>query len=139
MGYDILETVPRDSRLPMASVSYERPVKSKDRRKPVLIVALPTTLAGICKRERFRFELGTGADSGKARICGVAKGVPGPSAPGTMMKNCLVIRFGEVPALGEDAAAREKCAVRKIDDNSWEIDLPAWFKIERPVAKRVAA
>lgn len=136
MPFEILETIPRDSRQPMASVSYER--RGKKNALPQLIVAIPTTLAGICKRERFRFDIGTGADAGKARVSGLAKGVPGTSAPGTMMKHSLVIRFGEVPALGDDAAAKEPCAVRKIDDNTWEIDLPPWFK-PAPVKAKLKA
>lgn len=141
MPFEAIETQPRDSRPPMASLSYERPSrKGKERAGlPALIVSVPTTLAGLCKRDRFRFEIGTGTDAGKARVCGIAKGVPGTSAPGTMMKNALVIRFGEVKALGDDAAAKEQCRVRKIDDNTWEIDLPPWFKIEKASPKVRAA
>lgn len=133
MPFEILETVARDTRVAMASVSYER---GKGRngvirdRRPRLRVSIPTVFAGLCKRDRFRIDVGTGADAGRARISGLAKGVPGASAPGTMMKNALVVRFGFVPMLGEDAAAKEFVPVRKLDDNTWEIDLPPWFKAE---------
>lgn len=43
-----------------------------------------------------------------------------------------------VSADGDDAAAGEKVNVRKIDDNTWEIDLPAWFKAEAPKARKSA-
>jgi hypothetical protein len=90
MPFEALETIARDARVPMASVSYERPWrKGKERAGlPVLIIAVPTTLAGLCKRDRFRFEIGTGTDAGKARVCGLAKGTVGTSAPGTMMEEC---------------------------------------------------
>jgi hypothetical protein len=140
MPFEALETIARDTRVPMASVSYARSQRKGKVRAglPVLIIAIPTTLAGVCKRDRFRFEVGTGNDAGKARVCGLAKGTVGTSAPGTMMKNALVIRFGEVPALGEDAAAKEQVHVRKIDDNQWEIDLPPWFKVVKQPKVRAA-
>jgi hypothetical protein len=137
MAFDTLETISRDSHAPMASISYDRPKRGADK-IPRLIVSVPTVLAGLCKRDWFRFEIGTGQDAGRARVSGIAKGVPGSSAPGTMMKNALVIRFGRVPALGEDAAAKELCPVRKVDDNTWEIDLPPWFKVEKPAKIRAA-
>lgn len=136
MPFEALETIPRDKHVPMASISYERPARGKNKLLPRLIVAIPTTLAGMCKPVRFVIEIGTGADAGKARVTGVPKGVAGVTSPGTMMKNSLVIRFGEVPALGTDAAAKEACRVEKVQDHIWDITLPAWFKIE-PAATAV--
>lgn len=56
-----------------------------------------------------------------------------------MMKHSLVIRFGEVPALGDDAAAKEFVAVSKIDDNTFEIDLPCWFTLPAPAPLKAVA
>jgi hypothetical protein len=128
MPFEVLETQPGDIKVPMASISYEVPKRAGRNTPPRLIVSIPTTIAGVCKHERFVFELGTGSDGGKARISGVAKAVPG-SAPGRMLMHAIVIRFGEVKALGEDAAAKESVPVRKISDTVWEIDLPPWFKV----------
>lgn len=137
MPFEPLDTVPRDSRRPMAAVSYQRSSK-KSGAMPILRVSIPTTLAGLCKRERFALDGGTGADAGRARISGLAKGAVTKGAPATFLRHALVIRFGYVPGLGEDAAAKDNVGVRKIDDNTWEIDLPSWFKIEPPAAKRKA-
>lgn len=141
MPFETLETITRENRPPQATISYER-FQRKDRvarGEPRLMVFIPTTLAGLCKRDRFRFDLGTGIDAGRARISGLAKGVPGAGVAGSMMKNALRINFGFVPALGDEAAAGEKVNVRKIDDNTWEIDLPPWFKADAPKDTRKSA
>lgn len=50
--------------------------------------------------------------------------------PFEALETMLRINFGFVPALGDEAAASEKAAVKKIDDNTWDIELPSWFKVE---------
>ena len=139
MPFEALETIPKDRHVPMASISYERPARGNHNKLPRLIVAIPTTLAGMCKPVRFVIEIGTGADAGKARVTGVSKEVAGVTAPGTMMKNALVIRFGEVPALGPDAATKEPCKVEKVQDHIWDITLPAWFQVEPAPPRKIKA
>ena len=61
---------------------------------------------------------------------------PGGVTDGLMLATS---NFGFVPSLGDDAASGEKVNVRKIDDNTWEIDLPPWFKVAKPGLKSGAS
>ncbi len=142
MPFEALETFTKDNMPPQATISYERfkrkakPGSAKG--KPRLLIYIPTTLAGLTRAERFSFDLGTGADHGKARITGLKKGAVG-GQKGSMLEHMLRINFGYVPAFGDDAdtsAAGEKVNVRKIDVDCWEIDLPAWFKVEPKSARK---
>lgn len=139
MPLDVLETEPKELTLPTALISYMRPTprkpkegsartsKAYDRTKvlPQLVVTMPTTICGIGKEKTHLFMVGSGADKGKARIKASkdAKAV----AP-KEMKHSFTWRFGHVPKLGDEIADQERVLCRKIGDNEFEIDLPAWWK-----------
>lgn len=139
MPFEILETVPKASAVPMAKIKYMRSTprgkkngvdaKPKRRRYPELTIALPTTICGIGKAKAHVFMLGTGADKGRARISGLAIAIDGSKAVVPReLKHCFVWNFGFVPSLKDEIADEEHVAVRKITDNEFEIDLPPWWK-----------
>ena len=127
MPFEIVETETKDNMPPTALISYMRPKRKgggeydRSKVKPRLTVTLPTVVCGVAKSERFLFLLGSGTDAGKARIKGTKdkKGVK-PSE----FKSHLVMRFGHVPKFGDDIFDGERCAVRKINDEEYEIDVP---------------
>lgn len=132
MPFQPVEVVNKYNKPPQASISYERRERQTKKgvskaKRPTLLVAIPTALCGTSKKEHWMLQVGTGEDAGKARIVGVAKGGKHVSKSRDTMHS-MNIDFGYVPLLGEDAAAKDYCAVRKISEDEYEIDLPAWFK-----------
>jgi hypothetical protein len=132
MPFQPVEVVNKHNRPPQASISYERRERQTKKgitkaKLPTLLIAIPTTLSGQSKKEFWMLQLGTGDDAGKARIVGVAKGGKHASKARDSL-HAMTVDFGYVPMLGEDAAAKEYTAIRKISDDEFEIDLPIWFK-----------
>ena len=132
MPFETLETETKHNRPIMAAISYMRTVRKGQQKKggkPRLLISIPTALSAISKKKFFVLQLGKGADKGRARIVG--QNVKNKfSVEPTCMKHTQVFNFGFVPMLGDDAAAQEHIAVRKISDDEFEIDLPPWFKTE---------
>jgi len=93
----------------------------RDKVKPRLAITLPTVVC-IAKSERFVFLLGTGPDKGKVRIRGVGKDKKGVKPH--EFKSHLILRFGYVPKLGDEIFDGERCALRRISDEEYEIDAP---------------
>lgn len=135
MSFEVLETEPGEINHPTALISYMRPVQRKPKSgsakvydrtgvKPQLIVTLPTSICGVGKSPSHVFMLGTGPDGkGKARI----KGSAAPKAVKPKeMKHSFTWKFGYVPKFGDEIAAQERVLCRKIGDNEFEIDMPAW-------------
>lgn len=130
MGFETLETIVRGKEPPTAKVSYLRGVdrktgSPKPGAKPVLKISIPTTICGQSKAKLFQIQVGTGGDAGKLRIsaskCGTAGVKPHE------FKHALTFNFGYVPKLGDDAFD-ERCPVRKISEDIFEVDVnPKWF------------
>lgn len=143
MPFEAIEFVTKHNAPPQASISYERPERHTKKgvstgKRPRLMISIPTTLSGVTKKEHFMLCVGTGKDAGKARITG--QNVKNTKT--TKRKdwsNATTWDFGYVPMLGMDAAAKEFVAVRKISDDEFEIDLPAWFKPEEPAEEEIPA
>jgi hypothetical protein len=146
MGFKLLETVAFSTiRASTGSISYTRgPAKGKKLR-PKLIVSIPSGLvaqanvrglkAETADKMHFAFMLGDGANAGVARITFVGEG-GGSGVTARFFKGSLVFRFGYVPLLGDDAAAREDLeGITPLVGQGWEFVLPAWFKKdEKPVS-----
>jgi hypothetical protein len=130
MGFETLETVTRGKEPPTAKVTYLRGINrktgtAKEGAKPTLKISIPTTICGLAKAKIFQILIGKGGDAGKLRISGCKSGVEGikPSE----FKHALTFNFGYVPSLGDDVFD-ERCPVRKITDDVFEIDVKAsWF------------
>jgi hypothetical protein len=92
----------------------------RSRVKPRLTITVPTVIV-IAKSERFVLLMGSGGDAGKLRIKGTKekRGVV-PSE----FKHHLILRFGHVPKLGDEIFDGERCAIRKITDEEYEIACP---------------
>jgi hypothetical protein len=137
MPFEELETEPKELTVPTALISYMRPARreakpgkpakpyNRQMIKPCLIITIPTTICGTGKAKAHIFQLGTGADKGKARISGSTK--PKAVAPKERM-HCFSWKFGFVPKLSDEIAAQERVLARKISDDVFEIDLPEWWK-----------
>lgn len=113
-----------------ASISYSRVTSKKSggvpRGLPKLNIGLPSAISGFKagdKAKTYVFMIGTGTDRGVARIVENRDGTKGRVVRG----GGLAFRFGHVPRLGTDAAAKEFVAVKAID-RGFEIALPEWFK-----------
>jgi hypothetical protein len=76
------------------------------------------------KNDRVALLIGSGNDSGKARL---AKGNGGVAVAHVLRGGGILLRFGYVPMLGADAAEREELDFRAAGEN-FEFDLPPWFK-----------
>ena len=128
MPFELLETQTKENMPPMASLSYLRSVrkgKEMDRAKvkPKLIVTLPTSIC-ISKCKKFAIFVGTGADRGKVRICGLKQGAVG-GVKATDFKSHIIMRFGFVPKFGDEIFDGMKCPVSRIDDDTYEIKVDA--------------
>ena len=130
MPFEVLETQTKGNEPPMASLSYMRHVRKgkeidRGKVKPKLIITLPTVIC-ISKKKRFYILVGTGQDCGKIRVVGTneeRKGVK-PSE----FKSFLVLRFGYVPALGDEIFDGAKCDILRVDEDTCEIDAGVLFK-----------
>jgi hypothetical protein len=132
MPFEEIETVTKHNAPPTALVSYMRSKRGKNAReekKPNLTITMPTTICGVGKAEKHVLLLGTGGDVGKLRIKGVAKNATKNGAVKPReFKSHFIWRFGYVPKLGEEIFDAERCDVRKIGDDEFEIDVNAeWF------------
>jgi hypothetical protein len=134
MPFEVLETETKHNRPLMAAISYMRPTRRgkgepKKGVKPQLLISIPTALSAIGKKKFFVLQIGRGPDKGNARIAG-----QNAKSKATVEPKCLkftqIFNFGFVPMLGEDIAGLEHIPVRKINDDEFEVDLPAWFKSE---------
>lgn len=126
MPFEVMETETKDSARPLASLSYMRHVRKgremdRSKYKPKLIVTLPTVVC-ISKKERFEIMVGTGEDQGKVRIAGTADKKRGVKA--SDFKNYIILRFGYVPALGDEIFDGVKVAVEKISEDVYELNVP---------------
>ena len=134
MPFEIAETESKDNMPPTALLSYMRPkgrgkavVKGgadydRTKVKPKLIISVPTVLV-IAKSPRFVLLIGTGAEAGKLRLRGVKDGTKNSVKP-TEFKAHLLLRFGYVPKLGDDIFDGERCPLKRISDEEYEIDAP---------------
>ena len=130
MPFQQIGTVRNAAPKARASISYMRTThknRPADKPKPLprLIVTIPRAMLGAFKPKEtalYEIHLGTGKDTGKARILPGAAGV----AP-SMCRYYIGFRFGFVPVLGDEIADRESVEGRPVD-GGFEIDLPAWFK-----------
>jgi hypothetical protein len=133
MPFEVLETESKDNMPPTALVSYMRPkgragkngaAYDRSKIKPRLTITVPTVIC-IAKSERFMLLLGTGSDKGKLRIKGTKdkKGVKP-----TEFKSHFVMRFGHVPKFGDEIFDGERCPLRRLSDEEYEIDIP--FELE---------
>lgn len=134
MPFEPVTVVNKHNRPPQASISYERSQRQTKKgmvrgKLPSLVIAIPTTLSGATKKQHFMLTRGTGKDAGKARITG-QNAANGHTVGRKDRINCTMFDFGFVPLLGEGAAAQEHVAVRKVSDDEFEIDLPAWFSAD---------
>jgi hypothetical protein len=124
MPFEVVETETKDNMPPTALISYMRARRKggaeydRNKVKPRLTITVPTSIF-ISKAERFLLLVGTGADAGKARIKATKdkKGVK-PSE----FKAHLILRFGHVPKLGDEIFDGERCAIRRVSDDEYEID-----------------
>ena len=132
MPFEELESIRKDNMPPMASLSYLRSVRKgkemqRGKIKPKLIVTLPTVIC-VSKCDKFLIMMGTGADRNKMRLLGVKKGVPGKNAvKATVFKSFLVLRFGYIPKFGDEIFDGVKCAVTRVDDDTYDLILPDDF------------
>jgi len=125
MPFEVVETVTKENMPPTVLISYMRPKrKGKDAEcdrgkvKPKLTMTVPTSIF-ISKAETFLLLVGTGADAGKARIkASKDKKAIKPSE----FKSHLIFRFGFVPKLGDEIFDGERCAIRRLTDDEYEID-----------------
>lgn len=129
MPFETLETVTKENRPLMACISYCRHGKKKIG-KPRLTIVLPSVIAGLSKKKRFVFQVGTGADAGMGQIAACGDKDKRGVEP-TNLKHSLRFSFGYVPAFGDDAAAAEHVPVRKVDDDHFLITLPPWCKVSK--------
>lgn len=129
MPFEVLETQTKDNMPPTALISYMRPGKKKggadfdrNKTKPRLSVTVPTSIF-ISKAEKFVLLVGTGADVGKARIRAAGKSDKAGIKP-SEFKAHLILRFGYVPKLGDEIFDGERCDIRRISEDEYEIDAP---------------
>lgn len=132
MPFEQLETSPRPSHVKSGTISYKGgKYKKGDRAKvlPKLTIGISATVCGPYfnpQGVKFGLLIGTGDEKGKARIQPVEKGGITPS----VTHGGCVIRFGYIPSLGEDEAAKEDLDIKLVGTNTFEFVLPAWFKTE---------
>lgn len=141
MPFEILETITKQNAAPTAKLSYLRHVrkgKEMDRSKvkPNLTVTMPTTIC-LSKAEKFQIFIGSGVDSGKLRICGLKKGVPG-GVKAKEFKTHIILRFGYVPTLGDEIFDKVECAIVRVDTDTYDLTVPSEC-LPAPVAKGVKA
>lgn len=132
MSFEIAETETKDNMPPTALLSYMRPKRTaknpakagdydRSKVKPKLIITVPTSLF-IAKSLRFQLLFGTGADAGKLRLKGVKDGKH--SVKPTEFKAHLLLRFGHVPKLGDEIFDGERCPLKRLSDEEYEIEAP---------------
>lgn len=136
MPFDVLTTITKTTARMSASISYRRnDTKHGKSKLPKLVIAIPKAMMGtnpISKSAKFALLIGTGADKGRGRIVPIVPTEEGINP--TVFVGGLVFRFGHVPMLGDNAAAKEDMALRLLEPG-WEFDLPAWFKSDEPERK----
>jgi hypothetical protein len=143
MPFQVLTSITTEAKAALASVSYAKPQGrgSNEARRPRLVVGVPGAAFEGLKfpaGQRFAFAMGSGKEAGRARIVMAAEGptsVKRLDGKGAKGKGGGVFRFVHVPALGQDAAAKEFVAFRVLDPKKEggaiiEIDCPAWLKVE---------
>ena len=144
MPFDVAEIETKENRPPQATLSYMRskargksakPLSEAQRDKlargkPQLHVTLPTTVF-ISKKEHFVLMFGTGQDAGRLRI----KGQNAKNKVSVVVrdrKHSAMFCFGYVPKLGDDIFDGERCALRRISDDEYEIDAHACLGMPLP-------
>lgn len=141
MPFEYLATVTRPAKISKPSISYMRFRSPKDpdnmrKALPKLIIGIPKGMVSGFKPkegELYEFHVGTGKDSGKARI------VPGKNGiTANVLKNAVAFRFGYVPMLGDEIADKEFVDGAAID-GGFELTLPPWFKPSERVAPAAPA
>jgi len=129
MPFEDFETVTKDNAPPTAILTYQ-PAHRKNVKtdaKPKLTISIPTTVCGQGKCDRFKLLVGTGEDAGKLRIVGI-KGAKATDKVGVKPmehEHFLKFNFGFVPAWGTDKIAADRHAVTKIDDDTFDVTVPA--------------
>jgi hypothetical protein len=135
MPFEDLETHTKANTPPMASLSYLTHARNtaKPRKagtpppKPKLLVTLPTVIC-ISKCKKFAIAVGTGADRNKLRITGLKPGVPG-GVTGVNFKAFIRLHFGHVPRFGDDIFDGVKCAIVRVDDDTYDLTVPPEVKL----------
>lgn len=128
--FEDVEIETKHNRPLTAALSYMRPKRKGEHKKgakPQLLISIPTSIAAISKKKFFQLRVGKDKDAGKARIVGQNVKNNFTIEPRTLM-HTVIFNFGFVPSLGDDIADREDVAVRKITDDEFEVDLPAWWR-----------
>lgn len=137
MPFDDFETITKDNMPPVATLSYH-PFRgkhgAKKDAKPKLTITVPTTVSGVSKCARFKLQVGTGTDAGKLRVVGIpgSKPTDKPGVKPSEHASYLKFNFGFVPAWGSDKIAEDKYPLFKIDDDTFEIAVPAsWCEVQK--------
>ena len=136
MPFDAITFITKKNAPPTAVVSYMEPTGRNGKRpadaRPRLVITIPTTICGTSKAETFSLLLGNGKDAGKIRIKGCEKANKAAGIEPIQLANVFKFTFGFVPSLGEEHFEGQRCTVRKISDDEFEIDVPAsWFDSEK--------
>jgi hypothetical protein len=128
MPFEPLPTVPGEKQYrTCGSISCKRNSRAHNKKSvPRLIICLPAMVNNgmIKKNDRVGLLIGTGNDTGKARL---VKDNGGAAVAHVLRGGGILLRFGYVPMLGADAAEREELDFRAVGGN-FEFDLPLWFK-----------
>lgn len=118
-----IETQTRANRPPAATLSYMRGGKKADR--PSLKIVIPSSITGQTKKETtFKLQLSSGSEYSVLRV---ARDKDGKGVKPAHMKWATRFNFGFVPTLGEDIFDGERFPVTKVDENTFDIRLPAKF------------
>lgn len=128
MAFEVVELAPKQVK--QASISYMRYTRKGQAKKgslPRLVISVPSAIAAVGKRKHFQLTLGTAGDKGKARLVG-QNAANGCTVQVRELKYAMVFNFGFLPALGNEIADKEPLVVRKVNDDVFEFDLPAWWK-----------
>lgn len=129
MPFEDFETHTRENAPPMATLTYQPAFRKKPSAdaKPRLTIAIPTTVCGVSKCARFKIMVGTGEDAGTLRLQGIKGSIAekGPGVKPSEHEHFLKWNFGYVPAWGEDKIDTDKHPLRRVDDDTFDITVPA--------------
>lgn len=143
MAFQVAEVEVKKSSVPIACISYMRPLirgkkggqpgagRHAPGARPVLRISMPIIICAVSKKKQFQLELGTGTDYRKARIVGTNAANKHTVEP-SQLKHTWIFKFGFLPSLGMDAWDGEHALITRIDDNTFEFDLPECWDTTPP-------
>lgn len=118
-----IETHTKTNRPPAATLSYMRTGKKTE--QPTLKIVIPTTITGQAKKDTtFKLQLSSGPEYSLLRV---TSDKTGKGVKAAHMKWATRFHFGYVPKLGDEIFDGERFPVPKVDDNTYDIRLPAKF------------